>query len=347
MKLNAAMMCLAAALLSFPFPAYLPYWLFGLSVVLELIVAAKLSSVTTLLAAQALVQYSDCDFDGDSDSRGGLEICIDEPPPFTKTGHLNGHHHLHKSSPNSKGAHRAGRGCAYAGVHLSADACGEAAAPILAAVANRVPGGTVPISRRALSNGSASPAAPRHAHGPAAQEEATLELSLERRLDADALAAPPRLKPLRTSVGGDAPPAPMGAREITRRIEDCRDLHELEDFVAANGSSFTQIHGARARRAWLHGHAAARGAAWACSLLDAAACWAAWGRALRAGHCLGCHLNAPRPCLRPRRSVPRAAAAAPHCRRPRAAARPRPWPRPRPRPARRGDGARPRARRAP
>jgi hypothetical protein len=52
MKLNAAMLCLAAALLSFPFPAYLPYWLFGLSALVELVLAAKLSSVTTLLAAQ-------------------------------------------------------------------------------------------------------------------------------------------------------------------------------------------------------------------------------------------------------------------------------------------------------
>jgi hypothetical protein len=52
MKLNAATLCVCAALLSFPFPAYLPYWLFGLGVAGELVVAAKLSSVTTLLAAQ-------------------------------------------------------------------------------------------------------------------------------------------------------------------------------------------------------------------------------------------------------------------------------------------------------
>ncbi|KIZ07029.1 MLO-like protein 12 [Monoraphidium neglectum] len=52
MKLNAAMMCLAAALLSFPFPAYLPYWLFGLSVVTEFVLAGKLASISTLAAAQ-------------------------------------------------------------------------------------------------------------------------------------------------------------------------------------------------------------------------------------------------------------------------------------------------------
>jgi hypothetical protein len=56
MKVNAAMMCLAAAMLSFPFPAYLPYWLFGLSVLLEIILAGKLSSVTTLLAGQVSPQ---------------------------------------------------------------------------------------------------------------------------------------------------------------------------------------------------------------------------------------------------------------------------------------------------
>jgi hypothetical protein len=52
MKVNAAMMCLAAAMLAFPFPAYLPYWLFGLSALVEVFLAGKLSSVTTLLAGQ-------------------------------------------------------------------------------------------------------------------------------------------------------------------------------------------------------------------------------------------------------------------------------------------------------
>jgi len=52
MKLNAAQLILTAGLLSFPFPAYLPYWLFGLGVLVEVVLAGKLTSVTTLLAAQ-------------------------------------------------------------------------------------------------------------------------------------------------------------------------------------------------------------------------------------------------------------------------------------------------------
>jgi hypothetical protein len=52
MKLNASQLLIAAGLLSFPFPAYLPYWLFGLSVLVELVLAGKLASITTLLAGQ-------------------------------------------------------------------------------------------------------------------------------------------------------------------------------------------------------------------------------------------------------------------------------------------------------
>jgi hypothetical protein len=52
MKLNAPMLCLAAALLSLPFPSYMPYWLFGLGVIVEILLAGKLASITTLVAAQ-------------------------------------------------------------------------------------------------------------------------------------------------------------------------------------------------------------------------------------------------------------------------------------------------------
>lgn len=55
MKMNAAMLCLAGGLLAFPFPAYLPYWLYAMGVVVEAVLAWKITSVTTLVAAQVCV----------------------------------------------------------------------------------------------------------------------------------------------------------------------------------------------------------------------------------------------------------------------------------------------------
>ncbi|KAI8476523.1 MAG: Mlo family-domain-containing protein [Monoraphidium minutum] len=238
MKLNAVMMCLAAALLSFPFPAYMPYWLFGLSVVVELLLAGKLASVTTLAAGQALVMYSE-DFKGNQFSRseagddmnvtarGGkdlLEIYIDsqqqKPPP----GGAPAEPPLVRVSASAGAAPPAA---------AAPQTPGEAAAAAAAGV------------RAARMPAAAAAAAPESAAEATRRQSKELESRLEHRLGAPPPPAPepmPKLRPLRTAAGAAAAAPPPDARAVTRAIERCTSLQELEDYVAAHGATFNQIH---------------------------------------------------------------------------------------------------------
>ena len=52
LRLKTIMFFIAAAILACPYPSYVPYWLVGVSVLLELVLAGKLSSTAALLAKQ-------------------------------------------------------------------------------------------------------------------------------------------------------------------------------------------------------------------------------------------------------------------------------------------------------
>jgi hypothetical protein len=52
MKPNAVQLIIAGALLSFPIPAYVPLWVFGLAVAVEVILSARVTSAVSLLAGR-------------------------------------------------------------------------------------------------------------------------------------------------------------------------------------------------------------------------------------------------------------------------------------------------------
>jgi hypothetical protein len=52
LHLRTIMFFIAAAILTCPYPSYVPYWLVGISVLMELVLAGKLRSTAALLAKQ-------------------------------------------------------------------------------------------------------------------------------------------------------------------------------------------------------------------------------------------------------------------------------------------------------
>ena len=275
MKLNAAMMCVAAALLSFPFPAYIPYWLFGLSVLAELVLAYKLSSVTTLLAGQALYLY------GDGAEFGRAESTVDAAEQLEID--LEDYRRGDAAAPGGKSAIIGGGGGYYGGIAVGAAAApagafapaargggkavespfaDAAAAPYGGGYVNGgaggapVPGGAV----RAYNGGGGVPASALAGPGqrvysynyngtagaldplpPPALKPVRTHSPTAAPHDAAAALSPPAAAPAPAPAPAQ-PAAPLDTRAITRRIERCKTLQELEDFVAAHGGAFNQIH---------------------------------------------------------------------------------------------------------
>jgi len=236
MKLSAFQLLLAAGFLSFPFPAYLPYWLFGLGVLVELVLAAKMASVTTLLARQPLMQHAP------------------DANPFEGAV---------QSGLVAKQQHGADRQDGYCDT-----ACVDGRqAPLLEICVGESRGGGVVGSRGSMAEHEQQMAALELQHYKQS-EAAAVPTSKAHAQDAEAADAAEPLTPelaaaatahatwkqhgddqqqhhqSDTAAGCSSKGAPphLSSREITKAIEGCQHLHDLEDLVAQYSSSFTQAH---------------------------------------------------------------------------------------------------------
>jgi hypothetical protein len=241
MKLNAAQLVLAAGMLSFPFPAYLPYWLFGLGVLVELILAGKLASVTALLAGQSILRHQG----GDSASYAASNRLQDDESDETSVTGKGGD----AADPYSAAAPPP----PLLEICVPADADADAPARVrfdgrprdLEAGGRAQPGARqVELQKQRPQPRAATPAA----LGPLDQSlPSTPQLLGDGPAQPPSNSAPSSAPPALNHAGGAAAAAAAGpnrldARAITKGIERCEHLHDLEDFVARHSGSFNQLH---------------------------------------------------------------------------------------------------------
>jgi hypothetical protein len=277
MKINATQLVIAAGLLSLPFPAYVPYWLFGLGVAVELVLAGKLSSVTTLLAAKVRGRraWRRCTRAPARPGAGSRWLPLWCHSLSALGFWLAGTPDL--STPPIPPLHPAPKSLMKFG--------DEAALGTPAAATMPTPGPPVadpPVvltvtlheasPKRQLRQQQQAAAAGAYAAPPLSRpyldgRRGSVHSSPMRGGQGLSGSAPPpewqggapeplrvapRRMPTGSSGGGSGPsapqpppppgPPPLGSRAITKRIGHCQTLEELEAFVAAYSEAFNQLH---------------------------------------------------------------------------------------------------------